>query len=217
MGTTLPDLACDEFVERLQRSSPQVLREEQSKAMWRHFEELRRWNGRLSLVGPGTAGDVVERHFGEALSAAPLLRDGDRTMIDVGSGGGFPGLVLAVARPDISTYLVEPRERKWSFLMSAIRQCQVSGFAMDCQAVNSRVTRPLPASLVLPASIDVVMSRALSFSPEMVEALREHSPLARFLLWTSQETLEEFPGLQVCNRFQLGGSLHREIVELVPK
>lgn len=217
MGTSLPNLSHDEFVRRLRRVSPEPISELQFNAMWRHFQELKRWNARLSLVGPGTADEIVERHFGEALAALPLLRRSDKTMIDVGSGGGFPGLVLAVARPQISTLLIEPRERKWSFLMSSIRQCQATEFEMSCQAINSRVADPLPPSLILPSSIDVVTSRALNFSSEMIAALLEHSPAARFLLWTSQEQRVDLPGLRVSESLEVVGSRQRRIVEMVPR
>ena len=57
--------------------------------LWLHYQELRRWNPTLSLVGPGTAGEIVERHYGEALAALPLLRPGPQVVIDAGSGAGM--------------------------------------------------------------------------------------------------------------------------------
>lgn len=216
MGSALPDIPREAFDERLQEVSPLPLDSAQRGALWSHFQLLRRWNARLSLVGPGTAGDVVERHFGEALAGVPLLRPSDQTVVDVGSGGGFPGLILAIARPGLSTYLVEPKQRKWSFLMSSIRRCAVVDPRLSCQAVNARVERPLPVSLVLPPAIDVVTSRALAFSASMIEALRAHSPRVRFLLWASDDSLEIPAGLRLHSRLELQGSTRRHVVALEP-
>ncbi|HUF78495.1 MAG TPA: RsmG family class I SAM-dependent methyltransferase, partial [Thermoanaerobaculia bacterium] len=70
-------------------------------ALYAHYQELRRWSPALSLIGPAAAGDVVERHYGESLAGVPLLPAGARVLVDVGSGAGFPGFVLAAACPEL--------------------------------------------------------------------------------------------------------------------
>jgi 16S rRNA G527 N7-methylase RsmG len=62
----------------------------------------------------------VERLVGEVLPAADLPPSGGR-LIDVGSGNGSPGLVLAVLRPDLRVTLLEPRTRRWAFLRESVR------------------------------------------------------------------------------------------------
>ena len=106
MPSSLPDLSRPSFTERLRACAGEPLPERVSAALWAHYEELRRWNERISLVGPGTADEVVERHYGEALAALPLLGDA-ASLLDVGSGAGFPGFVLAAARPALEVTLVE--------------------------------------------------------------------------------------------------------------
>ena len=75
-------------------------------ALYAHYQELSRWNQRLSLIGPGTAGEIVARHYGEALAALPLVPSSAQWGLDIGSGAGFPGLVLAAARPGLKMTLV---------------------------------------------------------------------------------------------------------------
>src|SRR5438132_9440850 len=115
MGVALPALTVEAFAAELLAHQPEPLSEAVVSALFAHYEELRRWAPRLALVGPGTAREVVARHFGESLAAVPHLPAAAGRLVDVGSGAGFPGLVLAAARPSWTVTLVEARERKWAF------------------------------------------------------------------------------------------------------
>jgi 16S rRNA (guanine527-N7)-methyltransferase len=179
-------------------------------ALYIHYQELALWNRRLSLIGPGTADEVVARHFGESLAALPLLLKGVRKVVDVGSGAGFPGLVLAAARPGLDVTLVEARERKWSFLQAAARKA-----SLPCRCLNARVQFPLPAGL--PESIDVLTARALKLPPEILGALaRRMGPEGRFLLWVGEKDPEIPPDLSPVDSVKLEGSERRRILCLRP-
>src|SRR6188474_645691 len=69
-------------------------------ALHAHYVELRRWAPRLALVGPAFARELFTRHYGESLAGLELLPPGPARLLDLGSGAGFPGFVLAAARPD---------------------------------------------------------------------------------------------------------------------
>ena len=123
MGSALPDLERAEFERRLVSAAPGVPLEEATlRALHTHYQELRRWNRRLSLIGPGQIGAVVERHYAESLCGLELIPDGRQSLLDLGSGAGFPGFVLAAARPDLEVFLVEARQRKWAFLEAVRRR-----------------------------------------------------------------------------------------------
>jgi 16S rRNA (guanine527-N7)-methyltransferase len=203
VGADLPDLSSVEFERRLAASSPEPLTSATMAALFAHYDELRRWNRLLSLVGPGTAEEVVERHYGEALAALPLIPPESGVLVDVGSGAGFPGLVLAAARPELSVTLVESQERKWAFLEAACRRA-----ALPCRCLNARVAQPLSADF--PALIDLVTARAIAY--EAVAPLRERlAPRGRMLLWTTG--MPELPGLDAQRELALAGSARRRIVE----
>ena len=176
-------------------------------ALYSHYDQLRRWNPRVSLVGPGTAERVVERHYGESLAGLAFLDGTESTLVDIGSGGGFPGFVLAAARPRQSSVLVEPKTRKWAFLKAAIRAAGLS-----CRCLNARVDRPLPAEL--PEKIDVVTLRALALPAAAFEALRDHSPQVRFLLWHGEGLPALPPGFHVSREMRLPMSERRRVVEV---
>ena len=207
MGNPLPELTERQFRERLLRVALSSFSSSSLEALYLHYSELRRWNPRLSLIGPGTASEAVERHYGESLAALPLIRSEDRSLLDIGSGAGFPGLVLAAARPDLQVILTEPRQRKWAFLKAAVRRCGLS-----CQCLDVRVGRPLPRGR--PREIDIVTFRALVISPGLIEALARGFPRVRCLFWSGAKLPQLPAGFQVSRELPLSGSDHRRILEV---
>ena len=82
---------------------------------------LLRWNGTVNLIAPQDAPILWERHIEDSLQLAPLIPSRPDRAIDLGSGGGFPGLVLAIAT-GIPFDLVESDRRKAAFLREAARE-----------------------------------------------------------------------------------------------
>ena len=92
---------------------------EVAAALGAYLDLLAAWSGRVNLTGARTPQQRVETLVADILPAAPLLEPGE--LLDVGSGNGSPGLVLALLRPDLGTTLLEPRLRRWAFLREAVR------------------------------------------------------------------------------------------------
>lgn len=210
VSALLPPIDLAEFTRRLRTASRVPSSTATVAALHGHYLELRRWNRALSLVGPAAAADVVERHYAESLAGATLVPATARTLVDVGSGAGFPGFVLAAARPDLEVTLVEPRERRWAFLMAANRRA-----ALSCRCLNARVEDPLPPGL--PTTIDVITTRALRLAPDALAALAARlSPSGRILVWAGDADPETPRNLVRSGTHPLTGSERRRIVELVP-
>ena len=89
------------------------------KAIEQHYELLRKWNSKVNLVGPSTLASAAEKHYAESLFLAVRMPEGVRTIIDCGSGAGFPGFPFAVLRPDVQVTLLESDRRKAAFLREA--------------------------------------------------------------------------------------------------
>jgi 16S rRNA (guanine527-N7)-methyltransferase len=106
------------------------------------------------LVGPREAPRIWERHLLNCAVVAELLPQGV-TVVDVGSGAGLPGLVLAVARPDLSVTLVEAKERATAYLVEVVRALD-----LDRQVAVVRCRAEDCAGRLPPA--DVVAARALA-------------------------------------------------------
>lgn len=123
-----------------------------------YAELLVKWQARINLVGPDTLPELWSRHFLDSAQLFPLIKPGARRLVDLGSGAGFPGLVLAVmGAPDV--HLIESDQRKCAFLREVAR---VTGTPVT--VLNRRIEQ------VAPLSADVVTARALA-------------PLDRLLGW----------------------------------
>jgi len=88
----------------------------------KHFELMHRWNKVLNLTSIQEAGEVVERHYCESLFLGTQLPPGELSIADVGSGAGFPGIPVAILRPECTVVLVESHQRKSVFLRQATRE-----------------------------------------------------------------------------------------------
>jgi 16S rRNA (guanine527-N7)-methyltransferase len=123
---------------------------------------LLRWNLTINLIARRDEPDLWSRHIIDSLQLVPLIPTGVRHGIDLGTGGGFPGLVLAIAM-DISFELIEADNRKAAFLREAARatnaQVQVHAIRAEAATLNpaplitSRALAPLPSLLALSAPI----------------------------------------------------------------
>lgn len=87
----------------------------------RYQELLRKWQRAINLVSPQTLADLWGRHFADSLQLAALIPE-NAVLADIGSGAGFPGLVLALARPDLTVHLIEADEKKCQFLRTVSRE-----------------------------------------------------------------------------------------------
>ena len=80
-----------------------------------------RWNARLSLTSIREPAQIIRRHFVECAFAAQHLPADIETLLDYGSGAGFPGIPFAICRPEIRVTLAEAQGKKASFLREVVR------------------------------------------------------------------------------------------------
>ncbi|MEJ2069362.1 MAG: 16S rRNA (guanine(527)-N(7))-methyltransferase RsmG [Syntrophobacterales bacterium] len=80
-----------------------------------YLQELQVWNARINLTGLKSDRDIIIKGFLDSLAVLPFLQEVN-SLVDLGSGAGFPGLVLKLARPELALTLVESRGKKAAFL-----------------------------------------------------------------------------------------------------
>jgi 16S rRNA (guanine527-N7)-methyltransferase len=86
-----------------------------------HYELLLRWNRSLNLTRITSVEEAAERHYCEAIFLAAHLPSDSARIADIGSGAGFPGIPVAILRPDCQVFLIEAHQRKAVFLREASR------------------------------------------------------------------------------------------------
>jgi 16S rRNA (guanine527-N7)-methyltransferase len=123
---------------------------------------LVRWNARTNLTAIRDEDGILCRHFLESIACARSLPSGISTLLDFGSGAGFPGLPIALCRPEIAVTLAESQGKKAAFLREAVRTL---GIAVEVHAARAET---------LAKVFDCVTLRAVD---RMDEALRAASAL----------------------------------------
>jgi 16S rRNA (guanine527-N7)-methyltransferase len=95
-----------------------------------HFESylslILRWNARINLTAVRDEDGILSRHFVESIACARALPTGIATLLDFGSGAGFPGMPIALCRPEIAVTLAESNGKKAAFLQEAIRVLDIT-------------------------------------------------------------------------------------------
>ena len=159
-----------------------------------YLRELARWNEKVNLTALQTEREIVSKHFLDSLAAVKLLKP-DPTLIrpgpslrilDVGSGAGFPGLVLKIQDPEPAITLLEPSLKKAAFLHHVIGLLGLSGVNVLTQRVE-QLTGPKQFS-----AYDLVTTRAVKPEVVLAEASKLLAPGGRVLLYRVSP-MEEAP------------------------
>ncbi|MBN9551304.1 MAG: 16S rRNA (guanine(527)-N(7))-methyltransferase RsmG [Alphaproteobacteria bacterium] len=147
--------------EDLQKAAGPVSRETFERLL--AFEQLfLKWNRSINLAAPSTLDDVWRRHILDSAQLARIAPAATR-WVDLGSGGGFPGLVLGFLlkeRPGASIDLVESNRKKASFLQSVIGQ-----FDLPARVLARRIDDSYP----LVSAPEIVTARALAALPDLLD------------------------------------------------
>jgi 16S rRNA (guanine527-N7)-methyltransferase len=101
-----------------------LLNDRQEQQVLAYLELLLKWNKRINLTAIESPAECVTRHFGESLYLTKGIEVSGR-LLDIGSGAGFPGLVLKLAKPSLSLTLLEPVAKKRAFLKEVARVCEL--------------------------------------------------------------------------------------------
>lgn len=121
-----------------------------------HARELIRWNKTFNLTAVTDPVEVALKHFLDSLSAIPHIPP-DADLLDIGSGGGFPGLPLKICLPTLSATLIDASRKKANFLKHVIRTLKLSNVAARHIRAEDLAAEGLSAH-----RFDVIISRAFS-------------------------------------------------------
>jgi 16S rRNA (guanine527-N7)-methyltransferase len=161
-----------------------VLSEAMVEQLKKYAALLKEWNEKFNLTAITEESQVVEKHFYDCLIPAKTLKISGKTLADLGTGAGFPGLVWAIAFPDCKVTLVEATGKKCTFLNEVIKDCGLNNAIVinkRCEEMKER------------EAFDIVTARALA---PMGILLEISAPLVKvggtFLAMKGSKGEEEF-------------------------
>lgn len=142
---------------------------------------LNKWSPKINLVSKASLGMAAERHFSDSLQLVELLPTTARHWVDLGSGGGFPGAVVAIAlaNSDTKVTLVESDQRKAAFLRAVSRETNVP-FNVVAERIES----------VQPLEADVLSARALAPVDVLLQFTNRHMKKGGTAFFPKGETWE---------------------------
>lgn len=148
-----------------------------------HYRLLMQWNRKMNLSAIRAPEEVVRRHFGESLFLAKSLPDAVGTLVDVGSGAGFPGVPVAIYHPNLHVTLVESIAKKATFLREATREiwnvrvlnARAETLKQHFDWVALRAVAPAP---LLPRLVDLAPNLALLVTNQAVAELQHNTEIS---------------------------------------
>ncbi len=132
-----------------------------------YAETLRKWNPKINLVAKSTLDDLWDRHIADSLQLLARVKPSTQHLVDIGSGGGFPGLVVAIVAVELEnperTTLIESDQRKSAFLRTVLRETNARA-----EILNQRIEESPPQKA------DVLTARALADLTKLLGYADQH-------------------------------------------
>lgn len=134
---------------------------------FKYLENLKKWNNRINLTAITTDREIVLNHFIDSISIVPLINS-QSNMLDIGSGGGFPGIPVKIVCPDLNATLLDSVNKKVLFMNDTIRNLKLK----NIKAVWGRAEDPennIPRN-----SFHYVVTRAVGAIADIVKLSRPY-------------------------------------------
>lgn len=143
----------EDFIQKIENELEIVVSSTMRQQFFTYKNEIQRVNQFLNLTAIDDDAGIYAKHFWDSLLISPMIERNMR-LCDVGSGAGFPGIVLAIARPDLEVICVEPTGKRANFLKDVAKACELE----NVYVINDRAEHLLEER----ESFDVVTARAVS-------------------------------------------------------
>lgn len=166
---------------------------------------LLKWNKAINLVSPKTLPEAWERHFIDSAQVAAFIPGGVKVYADLGCGGGFPGLVIAMMRPEIEVHLVESDERKCQFMRNVSRETSLGNVTIHTKRIENAIDDIAP---------DFITARALASLKTLFDYIYpwiDQNPKIQMAFMKGQKAVEEIAEAQGVYDFNV--QLHESITD----
>ncbi|HEX4208107.1 MAG TPA: 16S rRNA (guanine(527)-N(7))-methyltransferase RsmG [Ktedonobacteraceae bacterium] len=157
--------SADLFVQGLESLGLDVRDEHMTERFFGYRQALLDWNTRINLTAITDPQEVLVKHFLDSLSLLLVAKQERVSLLDIGSGAGFPGLPLKIARPDWHVTLLEATGKRINFLREVIEHLQLRDIVIE----QGRAEEVVRGKLAYRAGFDLVTARAVSALPTLLE------------------------------------------------
>lgn len=175
----------DRLNDLLSQAGSPSLTEEQSVKLTAYLTLLQKWNARTNLTAIRDEEGILSRHFLESILTAHHLTENVSNLLDFGSGAGFPGLPIAILRPEIAVTLAESQHKKAAFLREAVRTLNLPSVTVHAARAET-----------LPATFDCITLRAVDNMAQAIPAAaRLLAPGGSLLILTTSREADTLKNL----------------------
>ena len=192
----------------------QLTKESCEQFEW-YFRELVRWNQKINLIGHQKEKDIISNLFIDSLAFHKVFNDElPNSVLDIGSGAGFPGLPLKIYKPKLSVTLVEPNLKKVAFLHHIIGSLELKSVHVEAKRIEE-----MPNFLPFQKAYDWILLKALRYDVCLPYVKPLLSERGKVVLSRSKkhETLQDVMGFtvqkEVCYQLPFGFG-ERELIVL---
>ena len=165
---------------------------------------LLKWNARTNLTAIRDPEEIVRRHFGESLFAAQYLGD-CHSLLDFGSGAGFPGLPIQLVYPDLQVTLAESQNKKATFLREVVRTL----------GLNSTIWADRVEAMPVDQRFDTVALRAVDNMQQAVTEASLRASRRLLILTTRGQNLPTLASFETANTVALPGANEQQLLVLI--
>lgn len=151
----------EEFILELKKINI-ILNEKQLDQLNKYYKILVEENKKINLTGITAKKEVYLKHFYDSLAAAPLIEDKNTKLCDIGSGAGFPGVVLKIAYPQLDVTLVDSLEKRTKFLNYLIKELNLENIKVETARIEDYSKKHKE-------EFDIITSRAVASIPVILE------------------------------------------------
>jgi 16S rRNA (guanine527-N7)-methyltransferase len=149
-----------------------------------YYRELLLWNEKMNLVSVKSPVDIIVKHFIDSLTISPYIKK-DGSLLDIGSGAGFPGIPLKIVHKELKITLLDASRKKTSFMKNVVRKMELHSI----EAVNREAAQFLKE--IGPLAFDAVVSRATFKLPDLVRTGAPFLPPGGLLLAMKGKNIKE--------------------------
>jgi 16S rRNA (guanine527-N7)-methyltransferase len=151
-----------------------------------HFDLLMRWNARTNLTSVRDPATILRRHFAESAYLTQVVRLGPGTLVDIGSGAGFPGIPAKILSPETKVVLVEAVQKKAAFLKEVARAVGLSGLEVFAGRFED-----------FQGAADWVTMRAVKLDAQLMESIRRGVPRGTCAIFMGESDAARLAGAKV--------------------